>query len=176
MPTSTATTPPLPTLTSTRQSPFVVARGVAKQPHKHKHSPTRRQQQFAAPFRPRQAATPAPSAMAFYRSKSNDELVTNLRNAGVVRSDAVVDAMRATDRAKYMAQVETPDGGHVGELDCYADSPHPIGFHQTISAPHMVRGFCISRYVSWSRLTVPHPCLHGVLAARACAGTRVRSH
>ncbi|TYZ59804.1 hypothetical protein PybrP1_004374 [[Pythium] brassicae (nom. inval.)] len=75
--------------------------------------------------------------MAFYRSKSNDELVTNLRNAGVVRTDAVFDAMRATDRAKYMAQVETPDGGHIGELDCYADSPHPIGFHQTISAPHM---------------------------------------
>jgi protein-L-isoaspartate(D-aspartate) O-methyltransferase len=45
--------------------------------------------------------------------------------------------MRKTDRAKYIAQLETPDGGHIGELVAYSDSPHPIGYNQTISAPHM---------------------------------------
>lgn len=45
--------------------------------------------------------------------------------------------MRHTDRANYVAQMETPDGGPVGLLEAYADSPHPIGYNQTISAPHM---------------------------------------
>lgn len=137
---SNSSTSPLASHVSTRKSPFVVARGALKHPHPHhnkfKQSPTRRPQTFAdLSARPPPAA---PSAMAFYRSKTQAELVANLRTAGVVRSDAVIDTMLATDRAKYMAQGETPDGGHVGELDCYADSPHPIGFHQTISAPHMV--------------------------------------
>ncbi|KAI9895694.1 hypothetical protein PsorP6_018843 [Peronosclerospora sorghi] len=35
--------------------------------------------------------------------------------------------MRATDRAKYVAQHETPDGEHVGALSPYQDVPHPIG-------------------------------------------------
>jgi len=49
-----------------------------------------------------------------------------------------VTAMKRTDRAKYIAQMETPDGEPVGALSAYANSPHPIGFNQTISAPHMV--------------------------------------
>ncbi|KAI9906617.1 hypothetical protein PsorP6_002783 [Peronosclerospora sorghi] len=65
------------------------------------------------------------------------KLVDKLRRTGVIQSDAVVHAMRATDRAKYVAQHETPDGEHVGALSPYQDVPHPIGFHQTISAPHM---------------------------------------
>lgn len=77
--------------------------------------------------------------MSFWSSSSSsmEGLVSNLRRTGVVRSDAVFHALLRTDRAKYMAQIETPDGGHVGELSAYQDSPHPIGYHQTISAPHM---------------------------------------
>ncbi|KAG2915920.1 hypothetical protein PC119_g17627 [Phytophthora cactorum] len=70
-------------------------------------------------------------------SSSNEDLVKNLKRTGVVRSDAVFNAMAKTDRAKYLAQIETPDGGHVGELAAYQDVPHPIGYLQTISAPHM---------------------------------------
>ncbi|KAF4143048.1 Protein L-isoaspartyl methyltransferase domain-containing protein [Phytophthora infestans] len=77
--------------------------------------------------------------MSFWpcNSSSNEGLVSNLKRTNVVRSDAVFNAMVKTDRAKYLAQIETPDGGHVGELAAYQDVPHPIGFHQTISAPHM---------------------------------------
>lgn len=91
-------------------------------------------------------SSPSTTKMSFYAcsASSHEGLVENLRKTGVIRSDAVFDAMRKTDRAKYMAQVETPDGGHVGNLACYADSPHPIGYNQTISAPHMVSRKCRS--------------------------------
>jgi protein-L-isoaspartate(D-aspartate) O-methyltransferase len=77
--------------------------------------------------------------MSFWpcNSSSNEGLVNNLKRTGVIRSEPVFDAMVRTDRAKYLSQVETPDGGHVGELPAYQDVPHPIGYHQTISAPHM---------------------------------------
>uniref|UniRef100_H3G5H6 protein-L-isoaspartate(D-aspartate) O-methyltransferase n=1 Tax=Phytophthora ramorum TaxID=164328 RepID=H3G5H6_PHYRM len=64
-------------------------------------------------------------------------MVKNLKRTGVITSDAAFNAMVRTDRAKYLAQIETPDGGHVGELAAYQDVPHPIGYNQTISAPHM---------------------------------------
>lgn len=95
--------------------------------------------------------------MSFYScsASTHDGLVGNLRKTGVIRSDAVFDAMLKTDRGKYMAQLETPDGGHVGELACYADSPHPIGYNQTISAPHMVGLFsCVSLMWTISMWTI----------------------
>ncbi|CEG38166.1 protein-l-isoaspartate o-methyltransferase [Plasmopara halstedii] len=70
-------------------------------------------------------------------STSNEGLVKNLNRKSVIRSNDVIHAMMKTDRANYVAQVETPDGGQIGELAAYQDSPHPIGYHQTISAPHM---------------------------------------
>ncbi|POM81702.1 Protein-L-isoaspartate O-methyltransferase [Phytophthora palmivora] len=70
-------------------------------------------------------------------SSSNEGLIKNLKRKGVISSEAVFNAMMKTDRAKYLSQIETPDGGHVGELQAYQDVPHPIGYHQTISAPHM---------------------------------------
>lgn len=78
--------------------------------------------------------------MAFWpcSSSTNDGLVENLKKTGMIQADEVVSAMKHTDRAKYMAQMETPDGEPVGALSAYDDSPHPIGFNQTISAPHMV--------------------------------------
>ncbi|CAH0513533.1 unnamed protein product [Peronospora belbahrii] len=77
--------------------------------------------------------------MSFWQcsSSSNEDLVNRLRRTGVISSDAVYSAMVRTDRAKYLAQVETPDGGHAGAVQAYQDVPHPIGYHQTISAPHM---------------------------------------
>jgi len=63
-------------------------------------------------------------------------LVDNLRKAGVIQTDQVYDAMRKVDRANYMP-MESQDGVPVGSSTAYCDSPHPIGYNQTISAPHM---------------------------------------
>uniref|UniRef100_A0A674MN08 Protein-L-isoaspartate O-methyltransferase n=1 Tax=Takifugu rubripes TaxID=31033 RepID=A0A674MN08_TAKRU len=65
-------------------------------------------------------------AMAWMSSGSTHaELITRLRDHGVIRSDRVFNAMLATDRGIYSA--DHP----------YADSPQPIGYRATISAPHM---------------------------------------
>lgn len=61
---------------------------------------------------------------------SNEGLVDNLARAGIVQSQRVIHAMKATDRAKYMGQVDA-------EI-AYQDAPQHIGHQQTISAPHMV--------------------------------------
>jgi protein-L-isoaspartate(D-aspartate) O-methyltransferase len=57
-----------------------------------------------------------------------EKLVNGLIKQGVLRSPKVIKAMRAVPRAKFMP----PD------LQSYssADTPLPIGFGQTISAPH----------------------------------------
>ncbi|CAI5745370.1 unnamed protein product [Peronospora destructor] len=77
--------------------------------------------------------------MSFWpcNSSSNEGLIEHLRHTGVISSDTVFNAMARTDRAKYLAQAETLDGRHVGALQAYQDVPHPIGYNQTISAPHM---------------------------------------
>ncbi|KAG1698695.1 hypothetical protein DVH05_014652 [Phytophthora capsici] len=62
-------------------------------------------------------------------SSSNEGLVQNLQKAGIVRSAAVFDAMKRTDRALFVPRAV--------QEDAYQDSPCPIGFNQTISAPHM---------------------------------------
>jgi len=50
----------------------------------------------------------------------------------MVKSQRVIDAMKATDRACYVRR----------PADAYEDSPQTIGHGATISAPHMVRGSC----------------------------------
>ncbi|KAI3367206.1 hypothetical protein L3Q82_008261 [Scortum barcoo] len=57
--------------------------------------------------------------------KTHPELISRLRDHGVIRSDRVFDAMLATDRGLYCRDYP------------YADSPQSIGFRATISAPHM---------------------------------------
>ncbi|XP_061897604.1 l-isoaspartyl protein carboxyl methyltransferase, like [Entelurus aequoreus] len=57
--------------------------------------------------------------------KTHQELMTRLRDHGVIHSDRVFDAMLATDRGIYSRDYP------------YADSPQSIGFRATISAPHM---------------------------------------
>lgn len=64
-------------------------------------------------------------------STSNEGLVQNLLKSGIIHSGAVLEAMKRTDRARFVPR-DVRD-------DAYQDSPCPIGFNQTISAPHMVR-------------------------------------
>ncbi|KAI9918615.1 hypothetical protein PsorP6_011473 [Peronosclerospora sorghi] len=54
-------------------------------------------------------------------ASSNDALVAKLWRTGVIQSNAVVQVMLATDRAKYVAQHETPDRENVGALPPYQD-------------------------------------------------------
>jgi len=63
----------------------------------------------------------------FYRSQysNNSELIKALRQASVIKSDAVEKAMLGVDRANYAPN------------NPYVDSPQPIGYGATISAPHM---------------------------------------
>jgi len=60
---------------------------------------------------------------------TNAQLITNLAQAGIIKSEAVREAMMATDRAFY--------AGKSFGLKAYEDNPLPIGYNATISAPHM---------------------------------------
>jgi hypothetical protein len=57
--------------------------------------------------------------------RDNDDLISQLKNYGIIKSGEVEKAMRNVDRGNYCPR--TP----------YQDSPQPIGFGVTISAPHM---------------------------------------
>jgi protein-L-isoaspartate(D-aspartate) O-methyltransferase len=59
-------------------------------------------------------------------ARSHLGLIANLRTSGLISTQRVESAMKAVDRAHYVA-VGAP----------YQDSPQPIGFGATISAPHM---------------------------------------
>lgn len=59
-----------------------------------------------------------------------EKLVDSLTKQGVLRSPKVIRAMRAVPRVKFLP---VDMQGY-----CSADTPLPIGFGQTISAPHMV--------------------------------------
>lgn len=50
-----------------------------------------------------------------------------MRKAGLIKSTRVAEAMSKTDRKHYVPE----------KLFAYQDSPQPIGFNATISAPHM---------------------------------------
>ncbi|KAJ6178353.1 hypothetical protein N7519_008814 [Penicillium mononematosum] len=64
--------------------------------------------------------------MAWYCSGStNTELIENLFKAGLIHDERVKDAMIGVDRAHYAPS------------RAYSDSPQPIGYGATISAPHM---------------------------------------
>ncbi|KAI7940050.1 hypothetical protein MJO28_013702 [Puccinia striiformis f. sp. tritici] len=60
---------------------------------------------------------------------TNNELVQNLFNNGLMKSPRVLEAMKKVDRANYL-----PSGAR---QDAYQDRPQSIGFGATISAPHM---------------------------------------
>ncbi|XP_069493655.1 protein-L-isoaspartate(D-aspartate) O-methyltransferase-like isoform X2 [Ambystoma mexicanum] len=56
---------------------------------------------------------------------THDQLISNLRKNGVIKSQRVYDVLLATDRAHYVKDFS------------YMDSPQTIGYKATISAPHM---------------------------------------
>jgi len=57
--------------------------------------------------------------------ETNEELITNLKCNGVITEPRVFSAMLSTDRIHY------------AKHNPYQDSPQSIGYHATISAPHM---------------------------------------
>ncbi|MGF3572053.1 MAG: hypothetical protein ACQXXG_01325 [Candidatus Bathyarchaeia archaeon] len=60
--------------------------------------------------------------------KDWERLVDNLIKEGILRSTKVIKAMRAVPRVKFLPE----------NMQSYsaADTPLPIGFGQTVSAPH----------------------------------------
>lgn len=58
---------------------------------------------------------------------NNKGLVEQLRQYGVIRSEKVAEVMQTIDRALFVPHGNPP----------YVDSPMPIGYNATISAPHM---------------------------------------
>jgi len=58
-------------------------------------------------------------------ARSNAGLISNLKNVGLIVTKRVEDAMRSIDRAHYT------------KYGAYEDSPQPLGYGATISAPHM---------------------------------------
>lgn len=62
--------------------------------------------------------------------KTNDEMVAALIATGALRTRRIIDAFRATDRAKFVR----PE--YLGSA--YEDIPLPIGFGATISQPYTV--------------------------------------
>ncbi|KAI0631273.1 Pcmt1-prov protein [Trametes polyzona] len=58
---------------------------------------------------------------------TNAELIANMAKAEIIHSERVTAAMTRVDRANYVRYVNT----------AYEDSPQPIGYGATISAPHM---------------------------------------
>lgn len=63
-------------------------------------------------------------------NKDWERLIDNLIREGILRSQRVINAMRSVPRIKFLPP----------NMQSYstADTPLPIGFGQTISAPHMV--------------------------------------
>nr|XP_033327125.1 protein-L-isoaspartate(D-aspartate) O-methyltransferase-like [Megalopta genalis]XP_033327126.1 protein-L-isoaspartate(D-aspartate) O-methyltransferase-like [Megalopta genalis] len=57
---------------------------------------------------------------------TNQEMITKLKDAGILTTNKAEAAMLAVDRAKYCH-----------EPDPYLDRPRRIGYNVTISAPHM---------------------------------------
>jgi len=69
------------------------------------------------------------------QGKNQLELVKQLREKGIIQTDAVEKAMGVVDRGNYCFL--RPKFGSESEHLCYADRALGIGNGQTISAPHM---------------------------------------
>ncbi|XP_069049327.1 l-isoaspartyl protein carboxyl methyltransferase, like isoform X1 [Lepisosteus oculatus] len=59
--------------------------------------------------------------------RTHAELITRLKDRGVITSDSVFNVMLATDRGHYTKDFP------------YMDAPQSIGYKATISAPHMIK-------------------------------------
>ena len=69
-------------------------------------------------------------ATLFAEPQGQLELVAYLKRRGVVKTTEVEDVMRSVDRADFISPFTHP-------TTAYYDSPQPIGFGATISAPHI---------------------------------------
>jgi protein-L-isoaspartate(D-aspartate) O-methyltransferase len=76
---------------------------------------------------------PSPTMAWRCSGRTNAELIQNLFNQGLIHAPRVRDAMSSVDRAHYC-----PSSPHAA----YEDSPQPIGYDATISAPHMHASAC----------------------------------
>ncbi|GJP47614.1 hypothetical protein CLOM_g6797 [Closterium sp. NIES-68] len=65
--------------------------------------------------------------------ETNGQMVDKLLRSGIVQSEGIAEAMKQIDRADFV----------LTKSRAYDDSPQPIGFNATISAPHM-HGYCLS--------------------------------
>lgn len=61
-------------------------------------------------------------------SESWNDLIESLIREGILRSSAVIRAMRLVPREKFLPESSKAYGA--------VDSPLPIGWGQTVSAPH----------------------------------------
>jgi len=77
----------------------------------------------------------ADNAWKMSQCDSLEEFVTSLEQFKIVKSDIVGKAMRKVDRANYVRDVSC----------AYEDSPQPIGYEATISAPHM-HAWCLELF------------------------------
>lgn len=64
--------------------------------------------------------------------KTNKDMVAKLHEYGILQSKVAADAMIQIDRADYV----------LDRRSAYIDSPQPIGYNATISAPHM-HAYCL---------------------------------
>lgn len=79
-------------------------------------------------------------AMAWRSSgRSNNELIDNLYNNNVITDKEIAHVMKSVDRKNYVVP---------GSGDPYQDSPLPIGYGATISAPHM-HAHCLDILSDW---------------------------
>eukprot|EP00009_Paramoeba_aestuarina_P000991 CAMPEP_0201513444 /NCGR_PEP_ID=MMETSP0161_2-20130828/5491_1 /ASSEMBLY_ACC=CAM_ASM_000251 /TAXON_ID=180227 /ORGANISM="Neoparamoeba aestuarina, Strain SoJaBio B1-5/56/2" /LENGTH=227 /DNA_ID=CAMNT_0047909655 /DNA_START=215 /DNA_END=898 /DNA_ORIENTATION=+ len=72
--------------------------------------------------------------------KTNAELIANLKNASIIKSPQVEEAMLRVDRKNYVRDLS--------DKEAYRDSPQPIGHSVTISAPHM-HAMCLEYMVDY---------------------------
>lgn len=76
--------------------------------------------------------------MGLFKNKSyedrKEDLIKDLKRSGYLRTPSVEEAIREVPREEFMPN-PTP-------RRAYADTPQPIGYGQTISAPHMVAMMC----------------------------------
>lgn len=68
--------------------------------------------------------------------RNQRDMVDRLRQAGIIRSDAVAAVMATTDRKHYVPSTFVGDSATTAPA-AYQDTPLGIGLGQTISAPHM---------------------------------------
>jgi protein-L-isoaspartate(D-aspartate) O-methyltransferase len=69
--------------------------------------------------------------------RNQRDMVHQLQQAGIIRSPQVQQVMSLVDRKNYFPTSTTSSSSIPNSHYYYEDAPYPIGYGQTISAPHM---------------------------------------